>query len=139
MEFNDAELEAYLDESLDAARAAELELAVRSDPQLLKRLSQINGRRDAGIHTIGEIWRRNQIGVPSHEEVQAHLAGKLSAEESEYIEFRIKELKCVFTIAMLQDAKSQQRADSTDSKRLQRKIYESGTELLERRSRRKKT
>jgi hypothetical protein len=139
MEFNDSELEAYLDESLDALRAAELESVLRNDSNLLKRLSMINGRRDAGIHTIGEIWRRNQIGVPSPEEIQAHLEGKLSPTESEYIEFRIKELKCVFTIAMLQDAKSQQHQDRGPSNRLQKKIYESGTELLERRGRKKKT
>ena len=64
-DFSDAELETYLDEALDPARAAELEDCLKQDKELLSRLSYINGRRDAGIHTLGEIWRRNQIGVPT--------------------------------------------------------------------------
>lgn len=139
MEFNDSELEAYLDESLDASRAAELESFLRNDSGLLKRLSMINGRRDAGIHTLGEIWRRNQVGVPSPEEIAAHLAGKLSPAESEYIEFRVKELKCVFTIAMLQDARPQNPDDASKSRSRRQKIYDQSAELLERRKRKKKS
>lgn len=130
MEFNEAELEAYLDESLDPARAAELEQAVRQDPLLLKRLSQINGRRDAGMHTLGEIWRRHQIGVPAPNEMQDYLAGQLSVEESDYIEFRIKELKCPFTIAMQQDLKSQQIESDELSRSRRDKFYETSAGLL---------
>jgi hypothetical protein len=138
MEFNDSELEAYLDESLDAVRATELELALSKDTHLLRRLSMINGRRDAGIHTLGEIWRRNQVGVPSNVEIEAYLAGKLAPAESEYIEFRVKELKCVFTIAMLQDAKSQHQDEASKSKSRRQKIYDQSAELLDRRKRKKK-
>lgn len=137
MEFNDSELEAYLDESLDSARASEIETALRNDPELLKRLSQINGRRDAGIHTLGEIWRRNQVGVPSPEEIEQHLQGSLPKEDSEYIEFRIRELKCVFTIALLQDAMSQRKDDGRQSKSRQEKIYENSADLLNLRKRKK--
>ena len=63
--FTDAELEAYLDETLDSDRAAEVEQGLKNNQSLLERLAQINGRRDAGVHTLGEIWRRNQIGVPN--------------------------------------------------------------------------
>jgi hypothetical protein len=137
MEFNDSEFEAYLDESLDSARALDLETALRSDPQLLKRLSQINGRRDAGIHTLGEIWRRNQVGVPSPEEIELHLQGKLPQEEADYVEFRIKELKCVFTIALLQDAMSRRKDDGRQSRSRQEKIYEKSSDLLKLRKRKK--
>ncbi len=130
MEFNEAELEAYLDESLDPARAAELEHAVRQDPLLLKRLSQINGRRDAGMHTLGEIWRRHQIGVPAPNEMRDYLAGQLSVDESNYIEFRIKELKCPFTIAMQQDLKSQQVESDELSRSRRDKFYEKSAGLL---------
>ena len=71
-DFTDAELEAYLDESLDSSRAAEIEHRLREDTVLLQRLSRINHRRDAGIHTLGEIWRRHQIGVPSAEKMKNH-------------------------------------------------------------------
>lgn len=134
MKFNDAELEAYLDESLDPMRANELEQVIRDDPELLKRLSRINGRRDAGMHTLGEIWRRYQIGVPAPDEMAEHLAGTLPLEESAYIDFRIKELKCPFTIAMLRDAEAQAANDGS-SKDRRDKVYEKSEALLKKKKR----
>ena len=96
--FSDAELEAYLDESLDSERAGEIELALKEDAELLERLSHINGRRNAGMHTLGEIWRRNQIGVPTEEMMGNFLLGITSVEQSRYIRFRMETLRCPFTL-----------------------------------------
>ena len=90
--FTDAELEAYLDESLDSTRATEIEEAIKSDSDLLQRLSVINSRRDAGVHTLGEIWRRNQIGVPSAEVMGNYLLDVLDEEQTAYIKFRMEQL-----------------------------------------------
>jgi len=130
--FTDAELEAYLDEALDAQRAAEIEDATRDDSELLNRLSHINGRRDAGIHTLGEIWRRNQVSVPSVEEMGNYLLDVLPTEQTEYIKFRLDVLKCPFTIAMLKDLESQQSeaTDQSDSRR--KKYFNSSAGLLRR-------
>lgn len=130
MEFSDSELEAYLDSTLDPQRAGELEEVVRSDPHLLRRLAQVNARRSAGIHTLGEIWRRNQIGVPTKDEMRQHLSGTLTADESNYIEFRIKDLKCVFTLALLQDLQSETGDGREKSKNRRKKIYDQGAPLL---------
>lgn len=130
MEFTDAELEAYLDSTLAPQRADELEEMVRADADLLKRLAQVNARRNAGIHTLGEIWRRNQIGVPTKEEMRQHLLGTLSAEESSYIEFRIKELKCVFTLALLHDLNAEANDSPEKSRNRRKKIYDQGASLL---------
>ena len=53
-EFTEAELEAYLDETLDPDRASLIESQLTEGSDLLMRLSHINGRRDAGVHTLGE-------------------------------------------------------------------------------------
>ena len=137
IEFTDAELEAYLDESLDSVRAAEVEQQLREDKQLLGRLSRINGRRDAGIHTLGEIWRRNQIGVPSVDIMRNFLLGVLSPEESSYIEFRINELKCPFTIAMQRDLQVQQTESAEHSKSRRDKFYKTSAGLLRKSDREK--
>ena len=129
-EFTDAELEAYLDEALDPNRAAELEHFVSQDKRLLARLSRINGRRDAGIHTLGEIWRRNQIGVPSVEQVSNHLLGVSSKEESDYIMFRMNVLRCPFTIAMYRDLSAKQDSDHTVSETRRTKFFNSSAGLL---------
>ena len=130
--FTDAELEAFLDESLDPARAQDVETALTDDQELLYRLSRINGRRDAGMHTLGEIWRRNQIGVPTPEHLGKYLLGILSPEEVDYIKFRTDTLKCQFTIACLNDLQQQQAEsqDKTDSRR--RKYFNSGAGLVKR-------
>jgi hypothetical protein len=130
--FTDAELEAYLDEGLDPNRAAELERCISKDKKLLARLSRINGRRDAGIHTLGEIWRRNQIGVPSVEKISNHLLGVLSKEESDYIMFRIDVLRCPYTIAMYRDLSAKKDGDLDRSEKRRTKFFNSSAGLLRR-------
>ncbi|MFK7767034.1 MAG: hypothetical protein AB8B55_07410 [Mariniblastus sp.] len=130
--FTDAELEAYLDESLDSGRAAEIEQAISSDRELLRRLSMINGRRDAGVHTLGEIWRRNQIGVPSTETMGNFLLGVLSDEEADYIKFRMEHLRCPFTLAMYNDLQLQQSESAEMSKTRREKFYKTSAGLLKR-------
>ena len=138
MEFLDAELEAYLDESLDPARAAEIEAAMKTDKGLVLKLSHINGRRDAGVHTLSDIWRRNQIGVPSRETLSQFLLGGLSAEEAGYIRFRIDVLKCRFTTALLADLKSQKLdAAKNESDGRRKKLYQSGAGIFAKKKGRK--
>ena len=130
-EFTDAELEAYLDEALDPIRAGELEECLKQDEAVLSRLSYINSRRDAGIHTLGEIWRRNQIGVPTREQMGNYLLGVGSAEEMDYIDFRLDQLKCRFTIALKEDLTAQQvEADAGKSADRRSKIFMSSAGLL---------
>ena len=118
--FTDAELEAYIDEELDSERASELEEAVRCEPELQDRLARINGRRNSGVHTMGEIWRRHRIGVPTREELGSFLLGVLSPEHAQYIEFRVRVLKCPLTIANLRDLERARQATDADKVRKNR-------------------
>lgn len=131
-EFTEAELEAFLEEALDPARAAEIEQHLRTDDALLARLSHINGRRDAGMHTLGEIWRRNQVGVPTAEQMGQFLLGILSDEHEAYIKFRLESLKCPYTIALLKDLQQQQAESQTQVAHRRRKYYNSSAGLLRR-------
>lgn len=121
--FTDADLESYLDETLHPDLAAALEQQLQRDEALLARLSHINGRRDAGIHTLGEIWRRNQIGVPTREQLLDYLAGKLPRDHADYIRFRINVLKCRYTIAKHGDLKNQMVQDEKKQTASRRKRY----------------
>ena len=49
------DLEAYLDEALPADAMAAIEQALRGDAKLARELATINARRDAGLHSLGEI------------------------------------------------------------------------------------
>lgn len=129
-EFSDAELEAFLDESLDPTRAQEIETGLAENHELLGRLSRINGRRDAGMHTLGEIWRRNQIGVPSGEVLGKYLLGILPEQHADYIRFRLEILKCPYTIASLRDLEQQQEGSRDQIETRRRKYYNSGAGLV---------
>ena len=128
--FPDAELEAYLDETLDPDRSSEIEEALQDDEELLQRLTHINGRRSAGVHTLGEIWRRNQIGVPTPEMLGNYLLGITTAAESDYIDFRMTKLKCPFTLAMYDDLVRQQNESEEQSISRRQKFFQSSVSQL---------
>jgi len=130
-DFTQAELEAYLDEALDVERMAEIEQTLRRDPELMKRLAQIHARRDSGIHTLGEIWRRHQIGVPAREELGSYLLGLLPAEHADYIRFRIETLRCRYTLANLRDLEAQQQSQEQSAARRRRYFRSSVHHLKE--------
>jgi hypothetical protein len=71
--FNDAELAAYLDEDLPQERMASIEQALRDDATLAERLTQLVGSRDAGVHTVGAMWRRGRLSCPSREQLGSYL------------------------------------------------------------------
>ena len=125
-----AELVAYLDEALDAGRMAQIEQELRAQPDLLQRLAEINGRRDSGVHTLAEIWRRHQIGVPTREELQGYLLGILPTEQAAYIRFRVETLKCRYTIANLRDLESQQAEAQTHVAARRKKYFQSSVGRL---------
>lgn len=128
--FPDAELEAYLDETLDPDRSSEIEEALQDDEELLQRLTHINGRRSAGVHTLGEIWRRNQIGVPTPEMLGNYLLGITTAAESDYIDFRMTKLKCPFTLAMYDDLVHQQNESEEQSTSRRQKFFQSSVSQI---------
>ena len=129
-EFTTAELEAYLDEALAPERMAEIERGLRGRPELLQRLAQINARRDCGVHTVGEIWRRHHVGVPTREELGSYLLGVLPKEQAAYIRFRVTRLKCRYTIANLRDLQSQQKEAEHHVTARRRKYFQSSVGRL---------
>jgi hypothetical protein len=102
-QFSQAELEAYLDEALPVEHAARIEQSLRDNPELVRRLSAINGQRDCGVHSIGEIWRRRRLSCATREQLGSYLLQVLPEEQSEYIRFHIETIGCRFCQANLDD------------------------------------
>ena len=71
------ELEAYLDEALSSAEMAAIEAALRDDMNLKNTLIGILQRRDTGVHSLGEIWRKHRLSCPSRERPGQLPAGRL--------------------------------------------------------------
>jgi anti-sigma factor RsiW len=129
-EFSQADLEAYLDEALAASEMAAIEDALRKQPVLAEKLVAIHGRRDAGVHTLGEIWRRHRLTCPSREELTRYLDGKLPEDEADYVKFHLEQVHCRLCNASFADIGIQRQAtDKQSASRHQRLLDRSSNYL----------
>ncbi len=106
--FSEAELEAYLDEELAPSAMAAIESELRRNRKLSETLALINARRDAGVHSIGEIWRRHRVSCPTREQLGSSLLGALEPEYMEYIRFHVELVGCRMCNANLDDLQLRQ-------------------------------
>lgn len=118
-----AHLEAYLDESLAPEKMAEIEEQVRADPELQQELIAINGRRDAGVHSLGEIWRRHRLSCPTREQLGSYLLGILGREAGDYVRFHLETVECRYCLANIEDLRWQQSAQDAEGKASRRARY----------------
>jgi hypothetical protein len=121
--FSISELEAFLDESLPVERMTAIEDALRADEELQKRLAAINGRRDAGVHSLGEIWRRHRLSCPSREQLGSFLLGVLPQGAADYVKFHLETIECRYCSASLGDLKAKQSAAEADVAERRRQKY----------------
>jgi len=131
-DFTSAELEAYLDEALPIERMTAVEEALRQDAALQERLAAINGRRDAGVHSVGEIWRRHRLSCPSREQLGSFLLGVLPADVADYVNFHLQSIQCRYCAANLEDLRAQQTADAGIVSQRRRRYFQSSVGSLRR-------
>jgi len=132
--FSQAELEAYLDEALPAEEMARIEKTLRSDTQLLHRLAEVVARRNAGIHSVGAIWRRHRLSCPTREQLGSFLLGALPEPVAEYIQFHLELVGCRYCRANLTDLERSQSEPADKVHRRRRRYFQSSAGHLRRRS-----
>jgi hypothetical protein len=124
-----SDLEAYLDEALPPAEMARIEKAVRGDPALVRQLASIHARRDAGVHSLGEIWRQRRLSCPTREQLGSYLLGMLDKEHARYVTFHVEVVGCRYCQANLADLRSQAAGEATAHTR-RRKFFQSSAGYL---------
>jgi len=90
----DDELLAYLDEMLPADRATAIEAELRTSAPLRQKAALLSRRRDAGGHTVGEIWRRRRLSCLSRSQLGGYLLGTADEGLADYIEFHLRSVGC---------------------------------------------
>jgi len=127
-----SQLEAYLDEALPPEEMARVEQALRQDGRLLEQLAAINARRDRGVHSLGEIWRRHRLSCPTRQELGSYLMGTLSREERDWIAFHVEVSGCRYCRANLTDLEKQQAEAKEVAETRRRKYFQSSAGYLRR-------
>jgi len=127
-----SDLEAYLDEALPPEEMARIELALRKDSNLARQMAAIHSRRDAGMHSLGEIWRRGRLSCPSREQLGSFLLGVLEQETADYITFHLEMVGCRYCRANLNDLQSQQAEKQEIVRQRRRKYFQSSVGHLRR-------
>ena len=131
-QFSDSDLEAYLDEALPPEAMASIEQALRADSHLVARLASVSTRRDTGIHTLGEIWRRHRISCPSREQLGSYALSAIGDDAAEYIRFHLEVIGCRYCGANLRDLENQQVEEAHASQHRRRKYFQSSAGHLPR-------
>ena len=130
-----ADLEAYLNEELAVEEASMVEEQVRDQPELKARLLEILSRRDAGVHSLGEIWRRHRITCPTRPQLQQYLLGVVASGEANYVTFHLEQIGCRICAANLADLikaseESDEKADQEHQSVRRRKYFQSSVGRL---------
>lgn len=133
--FTDAQLRSFLDESLPPDQMAEIEIRLREDPTLHARLAELRGQQDAGMHSIGAIWRRHRLSCPDRQQLGQYLLGVLEPDEEEYVRFHVGRIGCRYCGANLADLE-RERAESASHRQTRRQRYfQTSAGYLDRRER----
>jgi len=128
----DAEtLRAYLADALPAGDLARVEKALRDSSELRERLESVrSGREDAGLHTLGAIWRRNRLTCPSRQQLGSLLLDALDPDLAEYLKFHIEVVACPFCEANLADLKVKAESTTPAARSRHARILSSSRHLL---------
>ena len=125
-----SDLEAYLDEALPEEDMARIELALRKDRELARRLTTVHHRRNAGVHSLGEIWRGERLSCPTREQLGSFLLGALPDAPTGYISFHLEEIGCRYCRANLHDLQSRQAEHHEVAQTRRRKYFQSSAGYL---------
>lgn len=106
--YSDQQLQAFLDEALTADLMSRIELELRTDAGLCNRVIQLAGQREAGVHSLGEIWRRHRLSCPTRQQLGNYLLGTLEEEWMQYVSFHLEQVVCRVCVANMSDLRAEQ-------------------------------
>lgn len=129
--FTDDEIVAFLDEMLPPERMAAFETALRESDNMRQRFATVSRRRDQGVHSVGEIWRRRSLSCPSRAELGSFLLGTLDTDQQQYLDFHLRTIGCRYCVANVADLQGELNK-SDEAPRRRKKFFESSAGLLNR-------
>ncbi|QDU81025.1 hypothetical protein Pla110_27620 [Polystyrenella longa] len=104
--YTDEELLAFLQEQLSSDRAADIEDSLRNSPELTTRLSELVEVSFQDHHSVGQIWRREQLSCPNRSQLGAWMLGTIDTKQAKYLEFHLNVIGCRPCNANMEDLKT---------------------------------
>ena len=130
-DFDLATLRAYLADELPAGTLARVEKALRDSAELRARLEEVRqDRGEAGLHSLGAIWRRNRLTCPTRQQLGSLLLDVLDPDLADYIRFHIDVVACPFCQANLADLEGKAEASPAATQTRRHQIMQSSRHLL---------
>ena len=124
-------LRAYLADALPPGDMARVERAIRDSSELRDRLESVRqGRDEAGLHTLGAIWRRSRLTCPSRQQLGSLVLDALDPDLADYYKFHIEVVACPYCAANLADLQSKADTPASATRTRQARILHSSRHLL---------
>ncbi len=130
--FRQPDLEAYLDEALPVEEMTRIEKTLRGDPVLARQLAATLARRDSGVISLGEVWRRHRVSCPTRPELGSFLLGVLPDDAARYVAFHLEVVGCRYCQANVTDLKNQQAEAHASAENRRQKYFQSSAGHLRR-------
>lgn len=131
-DLSDRALEAFLDETLPPAEAAEVERRLRDDETLRRRVAEVCAARDRGDYSLGTFWQRSRIGCADRSTLGAYVLGVLDDEPRRFLEVHLNVVGCRYCRANLDDIRSRQTLRPAENDARRRKVFDSSVGRLQR-------
>jgi hypothetical protein len=127
---DDEMLRAYLLDELPPGMLARVEKALRDSAQLRSRLEDVRqNRSEAGLHSLGAIWRRARLTCPSRQQLGSLTLDALDPDLASYLRFHIEVVACPFCQANLADLEAKAEPSQAIKTR-QHRFLQSSKHLL---------
>lgn len=110
--YTDQQLRSFLDEGLAPEQMSQIEVLLRTDRELCGRVIALAGQREAGMHSLGEIWRRHRLSCPTRQQIGGYLLGTLEDQWTQYIRFHLEQIQCRVCMANAADLQSEQKSQA---------------------------
>lgn len=128
---DDEALVNYLADALPPEGMAAVEKALRQSAELRERLETARtGRGDAGLHSLGAIWRRSRLTCISRRLLGSYLLDALDPKLADYIKFHLEVIECGYCRANLSDLKSKSDHQSPAGDERRKRYFHSSKHLL---------
>ncbi|MDA1178136.1 MAG: hypothetical protein O2931_04980 [Planctomycetota bacterium] len=124
------DLEAYLDEAVSTADMTAIEISLRHNESLRAALITILQRRDSGVHSLGEIWRRHQLSCPTREELGSYLLGVLDDDHFAFVQGHLEQYGCRICQANWEDLQRRQTDAAEAVTRRLKRFFETSAGYL---------